>query len=477
MMPPITITVAQMPLAALLSALAFTLADLLARSPLIAPRVSRAFARARASPENNEKRTTTTENGGGKEGVHFRAREQSLVAVVEDAGIKLVGMLHVLLSLPLAVAVLLEKRNASSLTSSSSSLTFSSSFDENEDPRLLLYSSTPMSRLLVSLSSGYFLWDIVSILIRMYVATTARGKREGRSVGGGFLAHGKSSLFHFSIPRRKTLHGTKKLTPFLSLSFVLFPPTKNKTTGAVCCCLFGLGALTGRLSHFAATFLLWEASTPFVYLRWALSAAGEKGKKSKAYTFAGLAMMSSFFVARIAFGTRFAFEFWGSCLAELRAPLPLSVLSSGPSSSSSRVSSLFGLGGGAEGDSSQSNIPAPVLVLILGANLGMNSLNLFWFSKMLSGAVKHLRPSSKTKEKTGAKKTAATAATPTTEEVSSQKEEEGRRAATATATTAAKTLNRRVFSMRSTSSGLEASIEGKAAAAALAPLTPERRVR
>ena len=94
-------TVGQMPLAALLSALAFTIADLLCRSPLIAPRVSRAFARARAESSEKQKAENETEDG-----VHRRAREQSLVAVVEDAGIKLVGTLHVLLCLPLAIAVL-----------------------------------------------------------------------------------------------------------------------------------------------------------------------------------------------------------------------------------------------------------------------------------------------------------------------------------------------------------------------------------
>ena len=187
-------TVAQMPLAALLSALAFTCADLLTRSPLVAPRVSAFFAKARAE---------SAAAGGGAGGeskrvtVHHRRRrrkrEQPLVAVVEDAGIKLVGMLHVLLCLPLVVAVLSERGE-----SSSSSL----GGGGGGDPRLLLYSSTRTSRLLVSVSSGYFLWDIVSILIRTYVATTARGKREGRSVGGGVLAHGKeffllapSSLF------------------------------------------------------------------------------------------------------------------------------------------------------------------------------------------------------------------------------------------------------------------------------------------
>lgn len=182
-------------------------------------------------------------------------------------------------------------------------------------------------------------------------------------------------------------------------------------------------------------------------------------------------MVSSFFVARIVLGVKFAIEFWGACLAEMRAPLPLLSSSSlGPIS----ISSL-----GEEGK----NIPALALALCLLANVAMNSLNFYWFSKMLSGAVKHLLPSKKKTKggaTAGASAAEAAAATTTTTAtatmspvssgaaVSSQKA-----AATATATD---TLNRRVFSVRSTSSGLEAS-EGKAAAAAdaAAPLTPERR--
>ena len=284
----------------------------------------------------------------------------------------------------------------------------------------------------------------------------------------------------------------KKAHP-LPLSFFFFlcaQHNNNTNQGAVCCCLFGLGALTGRLSHFAATFLLFEASTPFVYLRWALSAAGEKGKKSRAYTLCGLAMVSSFFVARIVFGIRFAIEFWGACLAEMRAPLPLPSASSSSGWSSSSwgplsISVSPPLGGGDEGEGT--NIPASALALCLVANVAMSSLNFFWFSKMLSGAVKHLLPSKERKRAGGgggaateagasAAAAAAAEAAATTAAGALADKEEGNKAA-ANAATATHALNRRVFSVRSTSSGLEAS-EGKAAAgaAALAPPTPERRV-
>ena len=262
MAPPPTIThaapfspptAAQMPLAALLSALGFTLADLLCRSPLVAPRISRAFARARGEKSESEnesgggggteKKGSDAAAGGDGSGRVHRRKEQSLVAVVEDAGIKLVGTLHVLLCLPLTVAVLSDKRRrSSSLSSSSSSSSFINIDSSDSDPRLLLYSSTPASRLLVSLSSGYFLWDIASILVRTYVSMTPRGKREGRSVGGGFLAHGKevfyfsiAFFFFFSISKGKNSQEEKASPPFRFFFFLrdpLFTPPPQAPSAA-----------------------------------------------------------------------------------------------------------------------------------------------------------------------------------------------------------------------------------------------------
>jgi len=220
-MPPIIITqsplswptIDQMPRAALISALLFTLADFLTRSSLVAPRVARFFSKARAENAANEKKKD------GKQ-VHRRQREQSLAAVVEDAGIKLVGMLHVLLCLPLCFVVLCEKRNGSGIGSGIGNSI--SSFNDSDDPRLLLYSSTQTSRLLVSLSSGYFLWDLASILVRTAVAATSRGKAEGRSVGGGFLAHGKFFFLFFKTLSLFSL-SSKKAHSFSSSPSSLSP--------------------------------------------------------------------------------------------------------------------------------------------------------------------------------------------------------------------------------------------------------------
>ena len=50
-----------------------------------------------------------------------------------------------------------------------------------------------------------------------------------------------------------------------------------------------------------AAFLMWELSTPFVYMRWFLFTLGKA--ESKAYIINGLLMVGTFFVARNVFGT------------------------------------------------------------------------------------------------------------------------------------------------------------------------------
>ena len=50
-----------------------------------------------------------------------------------------------------------------------------------------------------------------------------------------------------------------------------------------------------------AAFLMWELSTPFVYMRWFLFTLGKSD--SKAYIINGLLMVGTFFVARNVFGT------------------------------------------------------------------------------------------------------------------------------------------------------------------------------
>ena len=239
---------------------------------------------------------------------HFFAstnRGMSLAAAdtaARDAVVKTVGAIHVALQLPLALMVVADRQRA-----------FSAGFS---DPATL-YAATPASHALIAVSAGYFFFDIVNLLAR--VDANRRGAPSTRPPSTAFLIH-----------------------------------------GALCATGFWYGALTGWLSYYGAVFLIWEASTPFVYARWALHTAGLSS--TPLYAATGLAMAATFFAARIVFGLGASARWWAVAARELRAP-------------------LFGVGGG--------GIPPSVLIGYNVANIAMNGLNLFWFGKMVAGIVRH----------------------------------------------------------------------------------------
>ena len=223
-------------------------------------------------------------------------------AAARDAVVKTVGAIHVVLQLPLALMVVADRQRA-----------FSAGFS---DPATL-YAATPASHALIAVSAGYFFFDIVNLLVR--VDANRRGVPSTSPPSRAFLIH-----------------------------------------GTLCAIGFWYGALTGRLSYYGAVFLIWEASTPFVYARWALHTAGLSS--TPLYTAAGLAMTATFFAARIVFGLGASARWWAVAARELRAP-------------------LFGVNGG--------SIPPSVLIGYNIANVAMNSLNLFWFGKMVASIVRH----------------------------------------------------------------------------------------
>mmetsp|Transcript_3200 Transcript_3200/g.9268 ORF Transcript_3200/g.9268 Transcript_3200/m.9268 type:complete len:276 (+) Transcript_3200:205-1032(+) len=201
---------------------------------------------------------------------------------VYQAVIRLVGLFHLIVQLPVALAVL-------------------------RDPHMQfskLYSRSMLSQFMLLFSGGYFLHDLYSCLTR-------------------FSEWGAAYLIH----------------------------------SLVCCTLYSYATVTGFLHYFGAVFLLWESSTPFVYVRWFLHKGGQSD--STAYVINGFAMLAAFFSIRIVFGGWSSYDYFRVSGHELAHPVP----------------------GG---------MPQSVIWLYRIANLSLNALNLFWFHKMASGAFKLL---------------------------------------------------------------------------------------
>ncbi|CAK0787821.1 hypothetical protein CVIRNUC_011043 [Coccomyxa viridis] len=141
-----------------------------------------------------------------------------------------------------------------------------------------------------------------------------------------------------------------------AVSIVRYEGLAYLVHGVIAGVLYTYGALTGFLSYYGAAFLMWELSTPFVYMRWFLFTLGKT--ESKAYIINGLLMVGTFFVARNVFGTFMSIDFWRVSGRELAHP----------------TSSL---------------LPAVLWFYRLSC-ISLNSLNAMWFYKMLKGAIKVL---------------------------------------------------------------------------------------
>lgn len=176
--------------------------------------------------------------------LHSKGQRQASKDVT-TAAVNLVSIVHVFVAVPIAVRVLLDPEVYSDT----------------------IYGHTQLSVLMCVISSGYFLHDLIIVLLRLDT-------------------EGMAMLIH------------------------------------ACCCLFvyTYAVYSFYLTFYGAGFLLWELSTPFVHLRWLLHKSGRE--KSRAYVVNALVMMVVFFLCRPVWGTWLSYKFFIDTEVELRHPRP-----------------------------------------------------------------------------------------------------------------------------------------------------------
>ncbi|EJD44180.1 hypothetical protein AURDEDRAFT_114429 [Auricularia subglabra TFB-10046 SS5] len=151
----------------------------------------------------------------------------------------------------------------------------------------------PRAGITFAVACGYFLWDIVH-------STT-------HFAGAGFVAH------------------------------------------AIACFSVYILGFTPFLAYYGVRCLMFEASTPFLNIHWYLLKTGRGGGKLAMIN--GVFLLTSFFLARIIYGTYVSYGFF-STLYEVRERVP------------------------------------PAYVYVYGiSNVVLNALNWIWFSKMVSTMV------------------------------------------------------------------------------------------
>ncbi|EDN02193.1 conserved hypothetical protein [Histoplasma mississippiense (nom. inval.)] len=154
------------------------------------------------------------------------------------------------------------------------------------------------------------------------------------------------------------------------------------------------------VNYYAPTFILYELSSPFLNFHWFFDKVNMTGSKAQWYN--GMMLLLVFFCCRLVWGT------WQS----FRVFIDIFTVYSGASGGSTRISvnatnaeaSKFA------DDSMAGSVPLWLVATYLSSNFTLNSLNFFWFWRMIETVMKRFRapaPDTKTKVETEEPATAA----------------------------------------------------------------------
>ncbi|KKZ62565.1 hypothetical protein EMCG_02972 [[Emmonsia] crescens] len=193
--------------------------------------------------------------------------------------------------------------------------------------------------LIQGMAVGYFIWDLI-------IST-----RHIRVFGIGVWFHAVSALWVFSLGFR----------PFVN--------------------------------YYGPTFILYELSTPFLNFHWFFDKVNMTGSKAQWYN--GMALLSAFFCSRLVWGIWQSFRVFVDIFTAYKQAHNSSVWD--PLSLANAEVSKFADAQMAGG------IPLWLIATYLGSNLILNSLNIFWFWKMIETVMKRFRvpaPGAETKAET-----------------------------------------------------------------------------
>ncbi|KAI8947118.1 TLC domain-containing protein [Xylaria longipes] len=190
------------------------------------------------------------------------------------------------------------------------------------------------SAMIQALAAGYFLWDLFVTAANVNI------------FGLGMLAHAVSALLVYSFGFR----------PFLN--------------------------------YYSTVFILWELSSPFLNIHWFFDKLGMTGSRAQLYN--GLVLIATFFSCRLVWGTYQSVlvyrDLWAGItqgpdfLAASKADAP-----DVPAESMQFVTESTGL-------------PIWLAAIYVGSNLTLNSLNFYWFFKMIEAVRKRFDPNAEGKE-------------------------------------------------------------------------------
>jgi hypothetical protein len=198
---------------------------------------------------------------------------------------------------------------------------------KNMDWRERVWGYTGAAGMIQGMAAGYFLWDLMVTVQHLKV------------FGPGMLAHAISALVVFSF------------------GFVSYPP------------LTGAAQLTTSqrpfVNFYGCTFILYELSSPFLNFHWFFDKLDMTGSKAQLYN--GFMLLFTFFSCRLVWGTYQSVRVYQDVWAALHHKPTEKLVSEG----------------GVMRFAGEEYCPLWLAFAYLGSNVILNTLNFYWFGKMI----------------------------------------------------------------------------------------------
>ncbi|KAL8954879.1 MAG: hypothetical protein Q9183_006889, partial [Haloplaca sp. 2 TL-2023] len=159
------------------------------------------------------------------------------------------------------------------------------------------------------------------------------------------------------------------------------------------------------VNYYGPTFILYELSSPFLNFHWFFDKLHMTGSRPQWYN--GILLLASFFCCRLLWGTYQSLRVYQDCWAALHindnlasmasAAIPSTVLGSGVGQDGNNQKEMqMGLPTGIPDlmhyNPNPEDIPLWLALTYLGSNVVLNSLNFYWFGKMIETVKKRFRP-------------------------------------------------------------------------------------
>lgn len=219
---------------------------------------------------------------------------------------------------------------------------------ESMDWQARIWGYTGASGLVQSLAAGYFVWDFCITICYLDV------------FGVGLLAHAVSALSVYSF------------------GYVSLGPSSNRKRYI----LANRFLQRPFLNYYASVFILYELSTPFLNIHWFFDKLGMTGTKAQLYN--GIVLLFTFFTARLVWGVGQSAMVWYDMYRAIFTD---------PNIDFTRAKEQFpGTDNVMAYAEEAGPLPIWLAAIYLTSNITLNTLNVYWFNKMIKAVRKRFEP-------------------------------------------------------------------------------------